>query len=145
RGGLLGKPRPRPPPPAAGPGRGRHRHHGPPLRGAGALHTLTAARQRRTRAPSRIRGTMLDSVTQMRISEAAQRLGVSPDTVRRAVGAGRLAAGQDAGGRTVVEAVDVARMAGEQASAAQMGTVGTSSPRNQMRGIVTRIVSDRVM
>ena len=88
---------------------------------------------------------MLAFMTQVRISEAALLLGVSTDTVRRAVGSGRLAAGQDAGGRTVVEAVDVARMAGEQASVAQMGAVGASSPRNQMRGIVTRIVSDRVM
>lgn len=86
-------------------------------------------------------------MTQMRISEAAGLLGVSADTVRRAVEAGRLTAGRDAGGRVVVEAIDVARMAGEQAPAAQVdvGTVGRSSPRNQMRGIVTRIVSDRVM
>lgn len=84
-------------------------------------------------------------MAQLRISEAAELLGVSSDTVRRAIDAGKLTAGKDASGRTVVEAVDVARMASDQSHVAQVGTVGTSSPRNQMRGVVTRILSDTVM
>ncbi|AXH98179.1 TOBE domain-containing protein [Ornithinimicrobium avium] len=82
-------------------------------------------------------------MTQMRVSEAAVLLGVSTDTVRRAVEAGRLSAGRDAAGRTVVEAVDVARMA--QAHGAHAEGTATSSQRNQLRGIVTRVVSDAVM
>lgn len=82
-------------------------------------------------------------MTQMRISEAAALLGVSTDTVRRAVEAGRLSATKDTAGRTVVEAVDVARMAQEHGTHEE-GT-GTSSQRNQLRGIVTRVVSDTVM
>jgi molybdopterin-binding protein len=84
-------------------------------------------------------------MAQMRISEAAGLLGVSDDTVRRAVDAGRLAAGRDSSGRTVVEGVDVAAMAQELAHPAEVGGVGASSARNQMRGIVTRVVTDTVM
>lgn len=81
----------------------------------------------------------------MRISEAAGLLGVSPDTVRRAVEAGRLSAGKDAAGRAVVEGAEVAAMAQAGAHPADIGTVGSSSQRNQLRGIVTRVVSDQVM
>lgn len=88
---------------------------------------------------------MLDVMTQMRVSEAAELLGVSTDTVRRAVDAGRLPSTKDDAGRTVVEGADVATLAQEQAHPAEIGAVGLSSPRNQMRGIVTRILSDPVM
>ncbi|OLT15604.1 MerR family transcriptional regulator [Serinicoccus sp. CUA-874] len=84
-------------------------------------------------------------MTQMRVSEAAELLGVSPDTVRRAIEAGRLPSVKDAGGRAVVEGADVAALAQQQAHPAEVGAVGLSSPRNQLRGVVTRIVSDPVM
>lgn len=84
-------------------------------------------------------------MTQMRVSEAAELLGVSPDTVRRAIDAGRLGATKDEAGRAVVEGTDVAAWAQQQAHPAEIGQVGSSSPRNQMRGVVTRIVSDTVM
>lgn len=82
-------------------------------------------------------------MTQMRVSEAADLLGVSSDTIRRAIEAGRLAGSKDEAGRTVVEAVDVAAMAQEHA-AHEEGT-GTFSQRNQLRGVVTRVLSDTVM
>ena len=90
---------------------------------------------------------MLSFMTQMRVSEAAALLGVSPDTVRRAIESGRLPATKDGAGRTVVEGRDVATLAQQHAQAhpAAVGSVGSSSARNQMRGIVTRVVSDRVM
>lgn len=81
----------------------------------------------------------------MRVSEAAALLGVSGDTVRRAVEAGKLTAGHDGAGRTVVEGRDVARLAQEIARPAEVGGVAHSSQRNQMRGIVTRVVTDTVM
>lgn len=84
-------------------------------------------------------------MTQMRVSEAAELLGVSTDTVRRAIEAGRLASAKDAAGRTVVEGRDVAALAQDQAHPAEVGTVGSSSARNRMRGIVTRVKSDAVM
>lgn len=88
---------------------------------------------------------MIAFMTQLRISQAAALLGVSPDTVRRAVDAGRLPSTKDDAGRTVVEGRDVAALAQDQAHPAAVGTIGTSSARNQMRGIVTRVVSDTVM
>ncbi|WP_139722261.1 TOBE domain-containing protein [Serinicoccus chungangensis] len=84
-------------------------------------------------------------MTQMRVSEAASLLGVSPDTVRRAIDAGRLTSTRDEAGRTVVEGADLAALAQQQAHPADIGAVGASSARNQLRGIVTRIVSDPVM
>lgn len=84
-------------------------------------------------------------MTQMRVSEAAALLGVSPDTVRRAIDAGRLTSTRDEAGRTVVRGAEVAALAQEQAHPAEVGVVGASSARNQLRGIVTRIVSDTVM
>ena len=88
---------------------------------------------------------MLHFMTQMRVSEAATLLGISSDTVRRAIDAGRLTAGKDAAVRTVVPAADIAAMAQADAHIAEVGTVGSSSARNQMRGIVTRVKSDSVM
>lgn len=84
-------------------------------------------------------------MTQLRVSEAADLLGVSPDTVRRAVDTGRLTGSKDEAGRVVVDAVEVAALAQQHAHPAVVGGLGSSSPRNQMRGIVTRIVSDTVM
>lgn len=83
-------------------------------------------------------------MAQMRVSEAASLLGVSPDTIRRAIDTGRLTGGKDEVGRTVVESVDVARMAQEHGQPSE-STATHSSPRNQMRGIVTRVLSDTVM
>jgi molybdopterin-binding protein len=84
-------------------------------------------------------------VTHLRVSEAADLLGVSDDTVRRAIDAGRLEAGKDSAGRLTVPGAQVAAMAQDLAHPPEVGTLGRTSPRNQMRGIVTRIVSDTVM
>lgn len=82
--------------------------------------------------------------TQLRISQAAQLLGVSDDTVRRMVDAGRLPASR-AGGRTTVAGADVAAIAREDGHAPQLGDPSSRSARNQFPGIVTRIVRDTVM
>ncbi len=84
-------------------------------------------------------------MTQMRISEAALLLGVSDDTVRRMVDAGRLAAEPDEAGRLVVEGADLAAVAQEVAKPAPVGVVSDESARNRMRGIVTRVLTDTVM
>lgn len=88
---------------------------------------------------------MLAVMTQLRISEAAELLGVSDDTVRRLVDAGRLEGHNDTAGRLTVDGADVAAHAQHSARPAEVGQIGTSSARNQMRGIVTRIISDTVM
>lgn len=82
-------------------------------------------------------------MTTFRISEAAALLGVSPDTVRRWVDAGRLAAHRDEHGHRVLKGVDLAAFARAQ-TAADIGT-GRSSARNRIRGIVTEVIKDAVM
>ena len=84
-------------------------------------------------------------MTQLRISDAADLLGVSDDTVRRMVDADRLPATRDDAGRLVVEGRDLAAVAQEVARPPAVGTVADESARNRMRGIVTRVVTDTVM
>lgn len=84
-------------------------------------------------------------MTQLRISDAAQLLGVSDDTVRRMVEQGRLPADRDSAGRQVVQGADVAQLAQELAHPAPIGSVTDESARNRMRGIVTRVLTDTVM
>jgi molybdopterin-binding protein len=89
-------------------------------------------------------------VTTFRISEAAALLGVSPDTVRRWVDGGRLAASRDEHGHRIVPAADLAafvRAAARPGGGAQPAEDGVrfSSARNRMRGIVTEVRRDGVM
>ncbi len=86
-------------------------------------------------------------MTQLRIRDAASILGVSDDTVRRWVDAGRLPTTLDPSGRKVVEGLDVARLAQDLAAAASDLDAGTAhrSARNHFTGIVTEVVSDAVM
>ena len=83
-------------------------------------------------------------MTYLRISQAADLLGVSDDTVRRWVDAGRLQAGQD-GGRASVSAESVAALMRELAPATPAAAVVAQSARNRFPGIVTRVVRDTVM
>ncbi|WP_104127689.1 molybdopterin-binding protein [Cryobacterium sp. Y57] len=84
-------------------------------------------------------------MTQYRISEAAELLGVSDDTVRRWVDGGRLAADADATGRLAVDGTALAAFAVDQASTpTDPSSVGRSA-RNRFVGIVTAITMDTVM
>ncbi len=83
-----------------------------------------------------------------RVREAAELLGVSDDTLRRWTDTGRLAAGKDGAGRTVVDGVALARLAEELAAAApHLSDDGRTreSARNRLPGLVTRVVKDTVM
>jgi molybdopterin-binding protein len=83
-------------------------------------------------------------MTTFRIGEAAELLGVSTDTLRRWIDAGRLAAERDDNGHRSIDAVDLAAFARSQGAAAEEGADG-SSARNRLRGIVTAVVKDTVM
>lgn len=79
----------------------------------------------------------------LRISEAAELLGVSDDTVRRWLEAGRLAPGAAVGGRGTVDARSVAALMADQAPTRDDPV--RQSARNRFPGIVTRVERDGVM
>jgi molybdopterin-binding protein len=78
-----------------------------------------------------------------RIGEAATLLGVSPDSVRRWIDNGRLAAGRTSGGQRLVRGRDLAQFAETMAVAPVPATA--SSARNRFVGIVTGVRRDKVM
>ena len=81
-----------------------------------------------------------------RIAEAAELLGVSDDTLRRWVEAGRLASTQE-DGRTVVLGVDLAALAESLAEHPDRDATRAAavSARNRLFGIVTKVKKDTVM
>jgi molybdopterin-binding protein len=80
-----------------------------------------------------------------RIAEAAQLLGVSDDTVRRWIDSNRLPARRDGSGPAHVAGADLARVAAQLHEPPEPGTTRSSSARNRLTGIVTRVLRDAVM
>ena len=85
-------------------------------------------------------------VTTYRIAEAAELLGVSDDTMRRWVEAGRVTSSRE-DGRTVVPGVDLAALAESLADHPdrEATRAASVSARNRLAGIVTKVVKDTVM
>ncbi|WP_369054494.1 TOBE domain-containing protein [Kineococcus terrestris] len=84
--------------------------------------------------------------TVLRVREAARLMGVSDDTVRRWIDAGRLPATTDAAGRLTVDGADLARLAEESAAGGDGPRTSVArSSRNSFTGLVTRVVRDTVM
>lgn len=83
-------------------------------------------------------------MSEFRIGEAAELLGVSGDTVRRWIDAGRLRARRDEHGHRAIAGVDLADFARTMGGEAD-DRADQSSARNRLRGIVTSIVKDTVM
>lgn len=89
---------------------------------------------------------IVGGMTTYRVAEAAELLGVSTDTVRRWIEAGRLA-GTATEGRTSIAGTDLAALATSLLDDADRDRTrsGEVSARNRMGGIVTRVVADTVM
>ena len=83
-------------------------------------------------------------MTTYRIAEAADLLGVSDDTVRRWVDAGKVEATTE-GGRAVIEGTVLAELATELADAPNPHRTKVVSARNRLLGIVTKTTMDTVM
>ena len=85
-------------------------------------------------------------MTTYRVAEAAELLGVSDDTVRRWIDAGRLPT-QTSTGPTVIAGADLAALAQSLAAQPRRAPDRASavSARNRLSGIVTRVVRDTVM
>ncbi|MFD1715819.1 molybdopterin-binding protein [Amnibacterium flavum] len=84
----------------------------------------------------------------IRISEAAALLGVSDDTIRRWGESGRIEIDRTTPGPATVDGAALASLAvsaAEESTSATLAAGGTSSARNRLAGIVTRVVKDTVM
>jgi molybdopterin-binding protein len=84
-------------------------------------------------------------MTEYRIGQAAELLGVSADTVRRWVDAGRIKATVGPGGRRHFDGVDLAKFAIEIAQDQTPEHPRAQSARNRFVGIVTKVVKDKVV
>jgi molybdopterin-binding protein len=79
-----------------------------------------------------------------RIAQAAELLGVSTDTVRRWVDAGRVKTVPSEGSRREIDGSDLARLAVELAGTRDPVAIGAQSARNRFPGIITKVVADTV-
>jgi molybdopterin-binding protein len=85
-------------------------------------------------------------VQTIRIREAAQLLGVSDDTVRRWIDEGSLSATQDQSGRKAIAGDVLAEFARTNAAPVPPDPLGVgSSARNRFVGLVTKVLTDKVM
>jgi len=82
---------------------------------------------------------------QLRVSEAAELVGVSDDTLRRWADQGRIRLVRGSNGRSAVDGADLAALARELAEAPANRGTGARSARNRLRGIVTKVLRDTVM
>ena len=81
----------------------------------------------------------------IRISEAARFLGVSDDTVRRWTEQGTLTALRDSAGRRAVDGLELATHAQKLSQLPDDPKSGSSSARNRFVGLVTNVITDKVM
>jgi len=88
---------------------------------------------------------MLGGMARYRVSEVAELLGVSDDTVRRWCDTGALAVWRDDAGRQVIDGAELAAFAKSRAHTAHDPSEVERSARNRFVGLVTNVVADRVM
>jgi molybdopterin-binding protein len=80
-----------------------------------------------------------------RLGQAAELLGVSPDTIRRWADSGRLPTRRTPGGQRQVEGPALATLAVELAEEASAVHGARESARNHLAGLVTKVTRDGVM
>lgn len=80
-----------------------------------------------------------------RTAQAAELLGVSPDTIRRWAESGRLASTVAADGRRTFDGEDLAGLAIATTVSAKPKRPRAQSTRNRFVGIVTKVVKDKVV
>ncbi len=83
-------------------------------------------------------------MSEFRIGQAAEVLGVSADTVRRSADDGQIETRRTEGGHRLVDGLSLANFVAEHSGAADTGALIAQSARNRFPGIVTRVVKDRV-
>lgn len=83
---------------------------------------------------------IVSQMSTYRVGQAAELMGVSPDTVRRWTDSGRLPA-RRVGGERVIEGADLARLVTETAPPGDEPPV-LESARNRFPGIVTQVEKD---
>lgn len=81
----------------------------------------------------------------LRISDAALFMGVSDDTLRRWIHAGKLSQRLDNSGRAVVDGAELAELARSSAVLPKDPAAARSSARNRFVGLVTGVKKDGVM
>lgn len=84
-------------------------------------------------------------MSQIRVRDAAHYLGVSADTVRRWVEDGTLTSTKSATGVTMLDGLELAYLARQRAVLPEDPSGMESSARNRFVGLVTRVVTDKVM
>ncbi|MBG6190632.1 molybdopterin-binding protein [Arthrobacter sp. CAN_A212] len=84
-------------------------------------------------------------MSQIRVKDAAHYLGVSADTVRRWAEDGTLTSTKSSTGVTMLDGLELAHLARERAVLPEDPSGMESSARNRFVGLVTRVVTDRVM
>jgi molybdopterin-binding protein len=82
-----------------------------------------------------------------RLSQVAELLAVSVDTVRRWADQGRIGSSRTGAGHRVIDGADLARFIAERAAAVEEPAEVTvaNSARNRFAGVVTRVVRDAVV
>lgn len=80
-----------------------------------------------------------------RIGQIAELAGVSVDTARRWIDAGRLPTVPSSRGQRVVEGAALARFLAAANPRPEASPVGPQSARNHFSGVVTRVLKDGVM
>jgi molybdopterin-binding protein len=84
-------------------------------------------------------------VPEFTVGQAAELLGVSPDTVRRLADRGELTMVRSPGGRRQIDGAALARYAQHRSEGRITTKVNAESARNHFPGLVTNVTKDLVM